>query len=582
MRQDAVRAELARRAADQLASDHLVVDYYRVRRRLAYPLPVRAFRIHEYPLRRDQEDHRLGYPWSIWLSWALEERVYALGWHAEFAGDADCTRAACRDLAALAQWPRWRQYDWPDLCAGHVGRLMATALGWRLLDADTRGLLQAACARLSEDSRQRAQMRPGPLHDSAAVLAHEQPHHLLHNIPWIGCLGGALAAHAIDHPAAAELDDLLEVLLEASFALRERDGFTEGVGYDGYLWDFIAPWLAQLGQDRRDRLLADPHAEDCFQASLHLTAPGDCMAVAEIGDVEAVQMPFHAGAQAKQQALNPLPERQWYLARCRLDALRSDALAALHALDEIPEREPVSGAMTTASAVVLRSGWRDDDAAVAIAANTSVMGHLHHDTGSLLIGTGGAWLLTDPGYQQYMPTAERTFSFGTRAHNAPLIDGRPQDHKAVRIVDTHSDEGTGAAHVRLDLRACYGEGLQLRRAERAVWLCRDGLIVVADAVVAPAAEQLSYHWHGHPDAAWWVADGWARIHLGNRRLWLGSPQATIGEHHIDRLRGSRGQLTCCIELPVRAVTWWLFSLDARPEAVLEGDALRIDHRLFRL
>ena len=51
------------------------------------------------------------------------------------------------------------------------------------------------------------------------------------------------------------------------------------------------------------------------------------------------------------------------------------------------------------------------------------MGHLQCDTGSLVVGTRGRWVVSDPGYQQYMQKQERVFTLGVSSHNAPVING---------------------------------------------------------------------------------------------------------------------------------------------------------------
>src|SRR5690606_7452461 len=119
-----------------------------------------------------------------------------------------------------------------------------------------------------------------------------------------------------------------------------------------------------------------------------------------------VEMPFHLSAQAKLEKLAHDPLRVWHLKRCAPSALRVDALAAMHGwLPGQGEQPAGAGARETGYAVVLRSGFDADDAAAALSASTSPHGHIHHDGGSVVLGTRGEWLIADPGYQQYMPTS---------------------------------------------------------------------------------------------------------------------------------------------------------------------------------
>src|ERR1017187_3662404 len=121
-RKPAVEAEIRQRARAYMGQRYLLVDYYRIRRKLAFPLPVKDLSVRQVPVPSDS-----AYPWATWMTWELEERVNALGYAAEWFGDAGAARAAARDLEALAAWPAYRQYNQPDLSSGHSGRILWTA-----------------------------------------------------------------------------------------------------------------------------------------------------------------------------------------------------------------------------------------------------------------------------------------------------------------------------------------------------------------------------------------------------------------------------------------------------------------------
>jgi hypothetical protein len=55
-----VEAEIRRRADDEVGRRYLLVDYYRIRRRLAYRLPVRSLSVPGVPVPTIS-----GYPWAI-------------------------------------------------------------------------------------------------------------------------------------------------------------------------------------------------------------------------------------------------------------------------------------------------------------------------------------------------------------------------------------------------------------------------------------------------------------------------------------------------------------------------------------
>ena len=576
-----IEEQIRRRAEHFVVQTHLTVDYYRVRLKLAYPLPVKDIHRAALPMRRFAPSD---YPWATWMSWALEERIGCLGWAAEWFGDEQARAAAARDLEALAAWPRYDQYDKPDLSLGHAARtLWAAHAQWTWPDAALRKHIEAAFARILERTLPLSEKIHGAFKRKEDILAQAEPHKALHNIPLIGTVGAALAAHALRHPAAEGLDARLTALLGALLDLREK-GLTEAVAYDGYILTFAADWLAVLDEAARKPLLNHPRLRDYFEESCLLAAPGEAVEVPELSDVEPVQMPFHISAQAKLQALQPDPQRAWYLSRCNPERLRADALAALHVLAQkkIQAAPPPSGALDAHYALVLRSGYEREDLAVAIAASNSPMGHIHNDYGSIVLGTHGRWIISDPGYQQYLETREREFTVGVESHNAPVINGLAQSLKAGKRAALQ-DEGGGRLRAELDLSGCYAPELKAT-VRRTVWLLGREAAVVLDRVEAGKLETLRYHWHGHPAAAWWVEDGAARLYfedLPDTQVFVASPNVKLEESQLQRLPGSRGHLTLRAEIPASlfqnansATVWWVFTV-GKQSLPIRADGINI-------
>lgn len=557
-----IEAEVRGRAADNLGRGHLVVDYYRIRRSIAYPLPLKDLVIPDFPV-----SGLPVYPWATWMLWAYEERVGSLGYAAEWFKDEDVRAVAERDLLALAGWSGYRQFDKPDLSLGHAARLMWLALrDWTWVADDVRSAIHGAMERIIDDTLPLAAAHFGPYSSVDDILALEKPGAALHNIPVIGTVGAALAAHELNHPAAGELDGYLLRVTEGLLEWRRR-GFSEGVCYDGYVMDFLVHWLELVDADSRQKLIGHERFQDFFEESLHLAAPGDAVTMAELGDVEPWHMPFHLSAHAKFLALHPNPRAHWLLQRAAVGALRTDALAALRGAAQSTPQEcasPEAGFGDAHYAVTLRSGWDADDLAVAASLTTSPMGHLHCDAGSILIGSHRHWLITDPGYQQYMQRSERDFTLGENAHNCPVINGQQQKIKPAQRSFSHRDEGNGLRRMSLDLSTAYDtDNGAIRSVERTIWLHNRDWVVVADTISGDAVESLAYTWHGHPDAAWWVENTIARIHLGDATLYLSSPGLALDTTMVNRLRGSRGQLSLCAGIThPRPTTWWVFSLNS--------------------
>ncbi len=253
--------------------------------------------------------------------------------------------------------------------------------------------------------------------------------------------------------------------------------------------------------------------------------------------------------------------------------MRADAMGALHPLvDGLRGTPAAAGAQDAHYAVVLRTGWEEDDVAVAASCSTSPTGHLQFDNGTVVIGTKGDWVISDPGYQQYMADSEREFTIGPAAHNCPVINGEPQDRKEPRLISLDT-LGPDLLRTKLDLTACYPSKANVTSVMRSVWLSGRTGVVIADEIKADSQPALKYHWHGHPQVGWWAQDGWILLHLSDVALWFTSPQARLSGQNIQRLAGSRGQLTLVTEADAAApVVWWAFALAGTPPplTLLEG------------
>jgi hypothetical protein len=572
-----IETELRRRADKYLRQSHLVVDYYRVRRRVAYPLPLRRL-----VLPRLAVPGLSDYPWATWLSWEIEERISALGWTGHLFSHKASRTATKLDLFSLSRWPTYRPVEKPDLSQAHFARTLALAeRQWPWLEHKIRFAIRKALRRMVNAGLPTIREGLGRFRDAGEILAQPNAPWLVGNIRVIYAIGMALAANAASHPAANELHRCVENLLEALFQLR-RNGLSEAVAYDGYILDFLISWIEGLPSESKREMLRGPDIARFVDESFMVSAPGDIMAVAELNDVEPKQMAFHASALVRLQPMQPNPTLAWYCSHCRLDWLRADALATLYAsAGKLGGKPPAAGALDAHYATVLRSGWREDDVAVVIGASNSPASHVHFSNGSITIGTRQRWFVTSPGYQQFMPTSEREFTIGKSAHNTPVINGHPQISKAVQRLALDS-LGRDRYRAKLDLTGCYSAKLRLDMVTRTVWLHRRELVVVADQVAARSIKSLLYHWHGGMEGAWWIEDDWAKIHLADATLWIHSPQAKTFE--VQRLRGSRGQLTLIAETNSKAqAVWWIFAFGERKPTISTrngGRKLRVGAHFF--
>jgi hypothetical protein len=557
----AVEAEIRRRAEACHDDRYLIVDYYRIRRKLAYRVPVSNLSIPDMVIPTIPD-----YPWSIWLLWALEERIHALGWAAEWFRQREFQRAAAADLGALASWPRYCQFDRPDLSSAHAGRLLwAAYTKWRWPGSGLREQVRLACARHVRELLPRVTAHFGDLGSASEILALPSPQAKLANIPVIGTIGAALAAHAAGDPAVDQLNRSVAAAFGAILELRQQ-GFSEGVAYDGYVLDFLADWIGSSPVKEREAILRHPRFGDFLDESYMLAAPGAISEVAELSDVEPREMRFHFAAQAKLALYETNPVRNWYLSRWRPAEMPAAALGAMRAVRTRAAAEPsAADALDAHYALVLRSGWSQDDLAVAVAASNSPMAHVQNDNGSVVIGTRGRWIIADPGYQQYMQDAERDFTLGPAAHNAPVIDGVPQNRKAPKLVSRAS------RHIAIELTGCYPANAGVESLVRHVWLKDRGLVLVADVVRGQGIARLDYHWHGHPEAAWGTSGGWIQLHVPQVDLWFTTAQSALSLAGVTRHPGSRGQLTLGVAVsPAPVAIWWVFSISPAPPAMELG------------
>jgi hypothetical protein len=581
-----IRQEFDKRAALYVRQCYLPVSYYRIRKRLAVPLPVNVGISTENSVRAFSSS----YPWAIWLTWALEERIVVLGESVSLSGDAVAQTAVEADLLALASWSTYREARGPDLSYAHAVRILWVALTqWAWVDEALKSFLHVALRRAVEDALPLSDEMYGAFETAQTLLRTKNPREKLHNIPLIGTCALALAAKTVGHPAADKLDGRVAMLFTAVLELRQK-GFTEGVSYDGYVLCFVADWLSTLDVVGRDQWFEHPSFTGLIDQTLALAAPGNVMATAPLGDVEPVDMPFVWSALAKLQVWRPNPRVTWVLSECDVSKLRADALVALLRMaDSVADDPSVQSPVILNYALVLRTGYATDDLAVAMGLSMSQMGHIHCDNGSLVLGSRGRWWLDDPGYQQYLQTAERRFTVGPTAHNAPVINGHAQVHKQPELLEaTRLADAPDVQFALIDLTACYAAEVGVHRVRRAVWLIGDAHLVVCDEIAAAGPLSVAYYWHGHPDLYWCIQGGAATMVSPvdpDRSLQLFSPQIQLGPADLARLPGSRGQQTLSVTIfsASQTAVWWVLSFSPeRPVFRLVGRELTVGNRTLRV
>jgi len=393
----------------------------------------------------------------------------------------------------------------------------------------------------------------------------------------IGLMGLAMAARAIGHDKAATLQTQAMHAVQDFLDHLHHQGHSEAVAYDGYILAFYADLLSGLPAEDQQKLASHPGIVKAMAASWESAAPGDAINVAELGDVEPWEMTFHLSAHIKLLRLRGETPSLWHVQRCDPQKLRSDKLIVW--LDRKAENAdafaPKSGAMASLNIAVLRSGWEPDDLAAVISLSRSVAGHLHADTGSLVLGTAGSGSSQTPVISSICPRRNANSHLERDRINAPVINGVDQKLKGAGrlVVCENMDEATSQALI--DMTACYSVAdATLNRVTRQCWLLSNRTLVVLDTIAGMGLCNVSWSWHSHADAAWWAQDGIAVLHLDQTLLWIASPGVTLDASQITRRPGSRGQQTLGVELPVSTdiqpdvITtihrWWIFHVGDAP------------------
>jgi hypothetical protein len=557
---------LAGRVAQEKARKELAVYYYRINHTMAFALPLAA-RPEQMP--KGIPEMR-AYPWLTWLAWALEERWRLLLAAWQHNNDSAAGELLQKELAALAGWSSFVEWNGEaGLALGHIAGVLALVLqqAKRLQPEYLAPIRQAAIQLLEQDTL------PWYAKRWAVIQEPLEPTHL-HNIPLIALVRSAQLARALEHPITVQLDVSAKKALAAWCRLRLHPTapHTEGTAYDGYLMDSVTEWLEGVPEKAELLTVYKPALLSMVHHWLALALPGRVDLQAPIGDVEP-EMPFWMSVLARLSLWYKECDGGWWLLQhLPPDRMPAAALVLLLAHEERMAADrpaPVAGSpQALPNAVVLRTGWAEDDLLVAVGSGGSRMSHLHQDSGQVVIGWQNRFWLTDPGYQQYRRGEERDFTMGDAAHNAPVIGGIVQTQRAVQIMESTANEGQ--QYTLLELTRCY-EGLpEASRMMRHLWLdCpptpMSPRVVVADELWGLAAgTEIRYAWHFGTHLAWAFQEGWARLSDGERTLWVTSLGASLSPHQLLRHAGSRGPLTLSHHYLISQspqTFWWLFHFE---------------------
>ncbi|MEZ4637804.1 MAG: heparinase II/III family protein [Caldilineaceae bacterium] len=544
------------RATWEKSRQELHVYYYRINHMIAFPLPL-AERPTQLP---PGIPGRSWYPWLIWLLWALEERWRTLHSAWRHLHDHEAGALLQTELAALAGWRSFTAWnDEVGLPTGHLAGCFTYFL------ADKSGWDDNLYARAANAARRLVEEDVWPWYQKTWATERELTPHEIHNIPVIALVRGAQLARAIGFAHADVLEARALDTLRAWWRHRgnAEAPHTEGVSYDGFLMNSFTDWID--GLPNRAALLDE--GSDAFFSLIAQwigsTLPGRPDLHAPLGDVEG-EMPFWITCTAYicdwYAGVAAVADGRWllqHMSPARLPAAALDLLINRPELSEEPAAAPAPGPREVANAAILRTGWDSDDVLALVGLSRSPMSHLHNDGGQVIVSWRGRSWITDPGYQQYRPGAERDFTLDVAAHNAPVIDGIYQSKRAIRLLELSQDDD-GAQRVTVDLTGGYEglpDGAQVQRTVRLI-PAADGVgftVEVTDRITGfPARTEIATHWLGGAQLAWSFADGPARLSDGECVLWIESSVQPVDASMLNRHEGSRGPLTLIHRAPLAA------------------------------
>lgn len=542
------------RCALEKKQSRLMVDYYRIRRKISFPLPLDQFYLLKIPSKSIS-----GYPWSIWMVWRLEERFHALYNGYFFQKDQASGELLQKELGHFAKWTTYNELkSQPDLSTGHCGRLLFKALqDWQGISEELKDKLKVACKGLVEENFPKFEEYYKEVSDIESIKKLKNPRGALHNIGFIGSIGTAMAAYCIGDNRYKIILEKLKIVVKALAWFSKEKGYSEGIAYDGYMYDFLLDLMPLYSKEDCKELLDTEIVHNIMNQVIHSAVSGNPSARAEIGDVESKEMTFDIVALIKFQKYFSTEGFAWYIQNVCPTNLRSDGVSQLLQLPnaQATALPPKKQVLRLPATIALRSGWGADDITVIVSACNSTAGHIQNDAGTVVIGTRGSWLINDPGYQQYMESSEREFTLGLQAHNFPLVNQVNQKSKNVKIVSL--EEGPMPS-VELDMTNCYAEG-HVKNVRRKIWILDKNRIAIRDLLEGESVESVSYTWHGHPEGYNYVND-WGLVQHDEGILWFRCLGHSFSPSNLTRLRGSRGSLSFSRFLPKPSgPLWWVFT-----------------------
>lgn len=379
-----------------------------------YPLPPRQPEPRENP-----PGFNVGrYPYWTMMGGQIKARLETLTLAYALSGRESYAITAKRDLLALTEWSVWSDPTY------NCGGLTCLDTGYIVEGAAT--AYDLLYAFLSEPER--ARIRQALLVKGLQPLYADTDKRIDHNIHMVrtAALGyGALALLGEEPGMDAFIARACE---NFHWYLDQRldSGQMEGLMYTSVSMDHIAGFAEALERVTGvDSMFRHPFVHDVLPRWVIYFQGLRGSGLVNFSDGSLANYFFRTMAAIGR--VNKNAQANWYVASPKVGG----AQAKLLHLDpgatvESPEKWPDSAVFGEIGWAALRSGWGASDTLLAFLSSGSHLGHNHFDQNHFTLNVAGAWLLTDPGYQDYQPGPKHDVTCGTIGHNALLVNGQGQ------------------------------------------------------------------------------------------------------------------------------------------------------------